>query len=371
MIALMTRLGGGIDDWQSIVAALDSAPVAVLVSDKLRRGMFVNKAFERLFGWTGREVVGGPIRIVPAGLEKEYEELSGRVREGGMIRDFETRRRARDGRLVSVRLSVSPFRFLENGRMEVGTIAVLAEKSDETRLEAELREKNVRLEAMIREHEALVAMLVHDLKSPLGAIKSNLGFVAQGESATAEDAEALSDTISLVDVMNRRVLDLLDVSRSEHAAMPLRRAPVSIAGLLTNTAAALQRRVLERGRILVLGEMPAGDVRVDADVFRRVLENLIENACKYGGKRVDVHAEIAGSRLVVRVEDDGPGVPAALRKRIFDRYARADSAYTNARGSHGLGLAFCRIACEAHGGSIRLEEGRGGACFVAEFDVAP
>jgi signal transduction histidine kinase len=107
----------------------------------------------------------------------------------------------------------------------------------------------------------------------------------------------------------------------------------------------------------------------DPDLIRRVLENLVDNAIRHApeGSAVRIAAAEHGRDLVVRVADAGPGVPEPLRDRVFDRFVQGEAA---SRAGRGLGLAFCKLAVEAHGGAIWIEEGHPGAVFCVRFIAA-
>jgi signal transduction histidine kinase len=110
-------------------------------------------------------------------------------------------------------------------------------------------------------------------------------------------------------------------------------------------------------------------VSADREILRRVLENLLDNSQKYAptGGTIAVSARVVERGCVeLSVTDDGPGIPPAHRERVFEKYFRVEEqAAAHARTSRGLGLTFCRVAVEAHGGRIRVEDGRpGGARFV-------
>jgi signal transduction histidine kinase len=106
-------------------------------------------------------------------------------------------------------------------------------------------------------------------------------------------------------------------------------------------------------------------VPADADLLRRVLENLIDNAIRYAPKQsqVTLSAQIHSDELELRIADQGQGVPAELRERIFDRFVQLGGDRVAPRTGRGLGLTFCRLAVEAHGGRIYVEDGRPGAVF--------
>jgi len=120
-------------------------------------------------------------------------------------------------------------------------------------------------------------------------------------------------------------------------------------------------------------------VRADRDLIRRVLENLIDNAYKYGPRHTTISIDIlpatmddgAEPAVEIRVRDEGEGVPASYRQLIFEKYGRVEGRSGAARGSHGLGLVFCRRAVGVHGGAIWVEDGAGrGGCFCVRLPVA-
>jgi signal transduction histidine kinase len=107
--------------------------------------------------------------------------------------------------------------------------------------------------------------------------------------------------------------------------------------------------------------------------MRRVLQNLVDNCIKYGpaGDTIDIGASSMGNRLELRVRDHGSGVPEEMREKIFEKYARIDSDMNGRhRDSRGLGLRFCRLAVEAHGGRIWVENNAPGAVFRVQIPMA-
>ncbi len=117
--------------------------------------------------------------------------------------------------------------------------------------------------------------------------------------------------------------------------------------------------------------IPAGALNADPDLLTQVIRNLLANARRHAGPegRVAVSAEARGSRLTVRIDDDGPGIPAAERERVFARFHRSDTARDRGSGGSGLGLAIARSIIESHGGRIWAEESPlGGARVAFELD---
>jgi signal transduction histidine kinase len=116
-------------------------------------------------------------------------------------------------------------------------------------------------------------------------------------------------------------------------------------------------------------DAPPVQVRGVAKLMRRAVRNLLENARRYGGDDVRVTLQQIGQHAVLRVFDRGPGVPAALRKRIFEPFYRLPGA-SESNGGVGLGLALVKSIAERHGGQVRCEDRTGGgACFVIDLPV--
>ena len=222
--------------------------------------------------------------------------------------------------------------------------------------------------------EELGAFIVHDLKNPLATILA----LCEMLEASRLDEEQRADVEGIVMAAQRTtrmVLDLLDVQMAEDGALELDVAPVALQELLDEVAEASAPRLEARSQRLTIAA--AGDVAVLADrsYLVRVVMNLVENCAKYGreGGLVTIDAAPSGpERRIIRVSDDGPGVPPALRERVFEKYAQAErAAGMRSRDSRGLGLRFCKVVVDAHGGRIWVEDAEPrGARFCVELPAA-
>jgi signal transduction histidine kinase len=198
-----------------------------------------------------------------------------------------------------------------------------------------------------REREArFAAEAAHELRTPLARIAS----IAQTARERGDDAardEAFERIAATAVDASGTISDLLALVRQETVA-PKLSEPVDLG--------ALARSAVEGARYDgVAYDVAAGAgcwVEGDERRLRRLAENLLENASRHARARVRVAVAPDGGRVVFSVEDDGPGVPPALRERIFERFVRA---HDDERGS-GLGLAICRAIARAHGGDVVLED---------------
>jgi signal transduction histidine kinase len=232
----------------------------------------------------------------------------------------------------------------------------------------ELRRANIELVKLEKQKKELTELVVHDLKNPIASILPNSHYIAKAPGLNDNAKAAASDITQATQSMLRLVLNLLDISRAEDAELVARKRPVAIEPLLNNIVAALAVRAADQDAKLSVDVQLGGDgsaaadaststANIDEDLIRRVLENLADNALKYApGGKVIVRArkDAQTDSLVLEVEDTGPGIPPAQREAIFEKYARLERSPHSER-SRGLGLTFCRLAVEAHGGRIWVD----------------
>ena len=209
----------------------------------------------------------------------------------------------------------------------------------------------------------LTSMIFHDLRSPLGNIISSLEVLR--DSFDDED-ETIQSVLSIASRSSRRasrlVESLLDLDRLEVEQAVIDKTEASIGALIAEAVEEIHPTAEARGQFLRMNLAPRlPSVLMDVDMIRRVLINLLENAVKYtrAGDHIAVSAQMGEEQLRVSVHDSGPGISPKDRDRIFDKFFRL-SGESRPKGL-GLGLAFCRLAIEAHGGRIwaESEEGKG------------
>jgi two-component system OmpR family sensor kinase len=189
-----------------------------------------------------------------------------------------------------------------------------------------------------------------------------------------EDQERFLSTIALeAERLTRLANDLLTLQRIEGATgeLPLRRFDLRVA---TDRAAAMLEPLLDHRGVDFGIEGSAPEILGDVDRVQQVVANLVDNATRLVGKGGHVRVALAADEgdAVLRVIDDGPGIPADDLPNLFDRFYRADSSRTRASGGAGLGLAIVRAIVSAHGGTIEAENlPEGGSCFTVRFPAAP
>ncbi len=228
------------------------------------------------------------------------------------------------------------------------------------RLQDELRKERDRLIQVQRQKEELSALLVHDLKNPLASILANSHFVSEDPSLEEPLREAMHDVLTSATTMHRMVVNLLDINRSEEGLLVLNREAIDPAALIDDLHHQARRRLANRDQQLVVAYAGSRKIDGDRELVSRILDNLLDNCMKYSPARGKIWIDVSDagpSDVELRIRDEGNGIPADYRDRIFDKFVQIErDARTHARASHGLGLVFCRLATEAHGGKIWVEE---------------
>jgi len=225
-----------------------------------------------------------------------------------------------------------------------------------------LREAYNRLRESERMRNDLVHMVVHDLKVPLATITASLQTLRDlgGEKFGREEKHLLNLSLSGADPLMQMICDILDIAKLEEHKLLIKKEPSSLDSIIKSTIEQLGV-VAARRKVQLSASLPAylPDIPADEDRIRRVLMNLLSNALRHTpkGGSISVTASIPGGRDVARisVNDTGEGIPRDALLRIFDKFAQAESREVRKRSSSGLGLTFCKLVVEAHGGSIWAE----------------
>ena len=247
----------------------------------------------------------------------------------------------------------------ESARAASPAIDAARERRDSA---AELREKK----------RVLAALVVHDLRSPLSAIQGYLELLRE-ELQNDERPVAIAyidDATTLVGKALGLVATILDVDELEDGILRAHRQPVKIVELIERARAGNRAHLEVRELKYDLQCDPTLTMNIDRELFARILENLLDNAARYAPRkgRVAVQCKRDGNTTELAVGNNGPPVPVAEREKIFGRYFQVEARRAAARANRGLGLYFCKLAVEAHGGTIHVEErGELGAVFVVRI----
>jgi len=242
-----------------------------------------------------------------------------------------------------------PFRF-EEVLARVQTHVALR------RAQVELAGSYERLQTLERLRDDLVHMIVHDMRSPLTALLLNLRFLKRPVAALAEESRNdLQAAVESAESLSRMANELLDVSRLEEGRMPVERAVRNLTQMARDVCATLGP--IDPGRPIDIESAGAVEVTCDEGLVRRVMENLVSNGIKHtpAGSRIRITLASGDGRTRVAVHDHGYGVPADAREKIFEKFTTIEARREGRYHSAGLGLAFCKLAIEAHGGTVGVE----------------
>lgn len=273
---------------------------------------------------------------------------------------------ARQDRLAGIGAGANDFitKPIDSGDLILRVRNAATTKQLHDRVATQLRQ----LQELEAARDTLTHMIVHDLRSPLTGLQGYLDLLRMVANGNAEVVEYASEAQLIASRLTEMISQVLDVSRLESGQMPLSLKETDLMALLPEAVASLGPPPSGIG---VTYEMPDAPVRLmcDPDLISRVAVNLVGNAYKFTptGGQVRVGLVSEADRVRFTVADNGPGIPAEFRGRIFEKFGQAPLGQATLRSS-GLGLTFCKLAVEAHKGKIGIEEAEhGGARFWVEL----
>jgi len=201
-------------------------------------------------------------------------------------------------------------------------------------------------------------MLVHDMRTPLTVVGGCLDLLEMTEPGLSAEAKAvLHDAKGSVIALIGMVSSVLDVSRMQAGKLPLTRESCDPGALVRQVFRQLGLLAGKRKLTVAVAE-PAPVVSADHDLVVRVLQNLIGNAIKFTHRdkgEIAVAVDGGPSSVRVAVKDNGIGIPAEQLEKVFEKFVQVDGSAEKRKSSSGLGLTFCKLAVEMHGGRIGVE----------------
>jgi len=228
-----------------------------------------------------------------------------------------------------------------------------------------------KLRELEKVRDDLMKMIVHDLKTPLTAVLATLELLLDGDFGQLSDMQqqVIADAEGKAEDLLRLIEDLLEIAKIEEAALPLAVEPIAPAALLSEVVHEWGVRFQQEGATATV------DVADDACIFeadkallKRVFANLVQNALTHSPHAVTMRlgARRDGAGLLFTVADNGPGIPPEYQEVIFRKFEQVRAPNAPRVRSSGLGLAFCRLVVEQHGGRIwvRSTEGEGSAFHI-------
>jgi signal transduction histidine kinase len=239
----------------------------------------------------------------------------------------------------------------------------------------EIEKKNIQLQELEEFKDGLLHMIVHDLKNPLFAISGNIELLLlDKENFSKTQSVAAENCLSSCQDLKEMVEQLLDINKMENENLQLNKEKTDLGLLIDDTLNEVLKRAEEKQiSINFVNANGISSISIDSRLIRRVISNLVDNGIRHTpkGGQIEVASGIENSKnnLCVSVRDTGTGLDPAFHQKIFDKFEQVNFKNQGVSvGTAGLGLAFCKLAIEAHGGQIWVEsegEGKGSTfCFT-------
>ncbi len=220
-----------------------------------------------------------------------------------------------------------------------------------------IRQQYASVQNLLRLREDMVNMIVHDLRTPLSSIVLSADMLQSGQLTAAKQHHKAEQIMTAARQLQALIDDLLIMARIENGQMLVDRTTVDLRHLCKKALEEFEA-IAQQKHLDLVGDLPAqlNPVHVDATMLRRVIDNLLSNAVKFSpkGSQVVLKADSLDQSTIIQVADQGTGVRLDLRQIIFEKYETGMSA--EGVTQLGLGLAFCKLAVEAHGGDIRVDD---------------
>jgi len=245
-----------------------------------------------------------------------------------------------------------------------------SQESAQRRVEEELHRRAEEIAAADRRKDQFLAMLAHELRNPLAPIRNAVELMRQVETMDPSFQPSREMVERQVKNLARLVDDLLDVSRITQGSIRLRKEVVDLKTILERAVDTTRPLIESRAHELIL-DLPREPIRLEADPTRleQVVANLLNNAAKYTmpGGHISLSATRSGREAVIRVRDNGIGVPPDVLGRVFEPFVQSDGSLARSEGGLGIGLTLVRSLVEMHGG--RVEANSPGLGQGSEFVV--
>ena len=231
-----------------------------------------------------------------------------------------------------------------------------------------------KLRELEKVRDDLMKMIVHDLKTPLTSVLASLEMALDGDFGDVSEMQrrVLGDAESKAEDLLGLIGDLLEVARIEENAIDLDLTPIAPGAFVAEIVHEWEVRFQQEGaKVFVDVAEDAPVINADKGLLKRVFANLIQNALTHTGSGVEItimaHTDTTTGGILFTVADNGPGIPPEYHELIFRKFERAKQPEVPRVRSSGLGLAFCKLAIEVHGGRIwvRSTEGSGSQFHIA------
>ncbi|MBS2011375.1 MAG: response regulator [Deltaproteobacteria bacterium] len=344
-------------------AVFEQMSESVAIYDRDARVRYLNPTTERLFGMKREELIGRTLwEVFPGAVGNPFHQAFVRVAATGVRESLDHYYAPWDS-------------WFENEFfvVEDSVCVVAREITDRKAAERALKEREEALVQADRRKDRFLATLAHELRNPLAPLRTGLALLERGGCEAAPRVLPMMER--QLGHMVRLIDDLLDVSRVSSGKIVLKKEKVHLRALV-ESAIETSRPLVESRRHTLVVSLPTDPIVLEVDAVRiaQVLSNLLNNAAKYtpDGGRIEVDAQVADGRVVIRVTDTGVGIAPDVLPRAFDMFTQVGHTLERADGGLGIGLALARSLAEMHGGALHgASEGPGrGSTFTLELPAA-
>jgi PAS domain S-box-containing protein len=356
---------------QYFESLVQNSPVAIVVLDTDENIVSCNPAFERLFHYPSREVIGQNLDalITTTDMTDEAVRLTQQAMDGS-VHGF-SRRRRRDGSPVDVELFAVP---VVVGEEKIGALAMYHDITELVQARQEAENAN-------RAKSDFLANMSHEIRTPMNGVMGMIE-LAMDTSLSPEQRDYLQTSLDSAEALLALLNDILDFSKIESGKLELETIDFNLRVTVEDVAYAFAKRASDKGlelACLVHPSLKTG-LRGDPGRIRQILVNLVGNAVKFTPQgevviRADPVSESETNETVrFSVQDTGIGIPKERQSAVFERFTQVDSSITRYFGGSGLGLTISKELVEAMGGEIGLDSSPGVGStfwFTIPFEKQP
>jgi PAS domain S-box-containing protein len=359
-------------------SAFDHTPIGMALVAQDGRFMQVNRALCELVDYLEEELLGRSFQDIthPEDLADDLEHTK-RLWSGDIDSyQLEKRYLRKDGQVVWVQLTGSVVRDVNGPKYAIAQIMDITERRhlemERADMLASEREYSRQLQSLSEMRADLTAMIAHELRAPVSALRMTTFLIATGDLTPQDEAEMFAAVNSEIERLDRLVSDVVAVTAAEREGFAVQLRPVSLTALLDSEAAYARTTLNDEPFSL----LPPSEMRVwcDPERISQVLHNLLDNAAKHTppGTPIELRAHREGTRVRIEVADQGPGLSAEDVVLIFEKFGRGHQAVARQVSGMGLGLYLSRQIVRAHGSDLAVESAPGtGTVFAFELEVAP
>ena len=327
-----------------------------------------NRAYVKALGYSSKqELIGTSIFDCTAEQSLDYMHNTFETwRKSGHVQNREVWLKRKDGSQFPALLNASSI-FDTMGTL-VASNTVIANVTEIYNARKALEGANSELRSIERSKDEFIAMISHELKTPLLPMRLHADtLMEQTAGLTEKQIKALKSFERNLDKLDSLVADVLDVYKLDMGKLKFNKAAVPVGDLIKEIAEELGLYMRDKSVQLKMDVRAAGSVFCDSKRIEQVISNLVKNSVDFipaKDGRITIRAEEHGSQVAIAVEDNGPGIPQDKVSSLFKKFYYIDTSATRKHGGSGLGLSICKGIVDAHGGTIWLDSSyKGGAAI--------